>query len=199
MPPSSEAWGCTGKERSIIRKTCKRYNIPGHAHALTFSCYKRRPFLTSELACSHLADAIQKARDKHRFHLWAYVFMPEHVHLVLWPCTETYVISIIPQTIKQSASRRVLLHLRKHSPNGLSLLSTGRADRPFCFWQEGGGYDRNITSVRILVETIRYVHDNPVRRGLAQDAVSWPWSSARQWLGTGSGPVPLDLDSLAHV
>jgi len=47
------------------------------------------------------------------------------------------------------------------------------------FWQDGGGYDRNIVSDRELYEKVQYIHDNPVRRGLIGRPADWPWSSAR--------------------
>jgi putative transposase len=66
-------------------KHCKRYNDPGHAHELTFTCFKNQPFLAKDRARSWLAEAIALARRKHSFHVWSYVFMPEHVHLLIWP------------------------------------------------------------------------------------------------------------------
>ena len=91
------------------RKTCKRYDTPGDVHELTFSCYKRRPFLSKDRTCHYLAQAIAMARTKHQFHLWAYVFMPEHVHLLIWPVLSEYSISTILKTIKQSVSRKAIL------------------------------------------------------------------------------------------
>jgi len=64
-------------------KKCKRYSIDGHAHELTFSCFHRRQFLRSDRACNWLARAISNAREKHLFHIWAYVFMPTHAHLLI--------------------------------------------------------------------------------------------------------------------
>jgi hypothetical protein len=43
------------------------------------------------------------------------------------------------------------------------------------FWQSGGGYDRNITNRGTLLKMADYIHNNPVRRGLA----------ARRWTGRG--------------
>ena len=68
----------------------KAINAPGHAHELTFSCYQRYPFLKAERTCLWLVDAIQAARVKHNFDLWAYVFMPEHVHLIVRPREPDY-------------------------------------------------------------------------------------------------------------
>ena len=53
------------------------FNLPGHAHELTFSCYRRFPFLRAERTCLWLVDAIQAARVQHDFDVWAFVYMSE--------------------------------------------------------------------------------------------------------------------------
>src|SRR5690606_4754408 len=80
-------------------KTCKRYNEPGHAHALNFCCFRQQKFLSQERPCIWLAEAINLARTKHAFELWAYVFMPEHVDLLICPRQSDYDISKILATI----------------------------------------------------------------------------------------------------
>jgi putative transposase len=49
------------------RKLCRRINEPGHAHALTFSCFQRRPFLSKDGSRRWLIAAIEQARAKHAF------------------------------------------------------------------------------------------------------------------------------------
>lgn len=132
----------------------------------------------------------------HRFALWAYVFMPEHVHLLLWPEEENYSISNFLQSTKQSVSRKALDYLRKENPGGLKHLATGWKDRPYQFWMDGGGYDRNITDRETLLRVVDYIHRNPVRRGLVETPQEWWWSSVRQWMGIGEGPIKVDLRSL---
>ena len=66
------------------------YNIPGHAHELTFSCYRRYAFRKAERTSAWLAEAIGEARQSQGFWLWAFVFMPDHVHLILYPFHEEY-------------------------------------------------------------------------------------------------------------
>jgi putative transposase len=69
----------------MIRKRCRRYDDPGHAHALTFSCYRRLPLLSKDQTRRWLIEAIDVARRLVHFDLWAYVIMPEHAHLLLAP------------------------------------------------------------------------------------------------------------------
>ena len=181
------------------RKKCHRYDFAGHAHELTFSCYKKRAFLLSERTCQYLVDSIVHARQKHDFDLWAYVFMPEHVHVLICPRKLSYSISQILLSIKQPISRRAMIYLRKHNPAGLKSLATGQKHSPYRFWQAGGGYDRNITSSRTIINVVRYIHNNPVRRELASSAEQWYYSSAAEWHSTGSGPIPLDRDSFPVI
>jgi REP-associated tyrosine transposase len=89
------------------RKHCRRYNDPGHVHALTFSCVHRQPFLNKDRSRKWFIDAVERARTKHHFHVWAYVIMPEHVHLLIWPAAPDYDIGEILNSIKQSVSKRI--------------------------------------------------------------------------------------------
>jgi putative transposase len=59
----------------------------------------------------------------------------------------------------------------------------------FRFWQEGPGYDRNLTHSKSVLAAIDYIHQNPVGRGLVMRAVDWKWSSARFYL---QADFPLD-------
>ena len=180
----------------IIRKACRRYNVPGHAHELTFSCFKQQQFLSRNLTRRFFCDAVQRARKLHSFHVWAYVIMPEHVHLLIWPTRLEYSVSRILLSIKQSVARRAVGYLRRENPKGLKWLATGQKDCAYRFWRDGGGYDRNVLHAHALREMVDYIHNNPVRRGLVSRPGDWPWSSCRDWRNEGCGPIPLDKDSL---
>jgi len=177
------------------RKKCRRYNLPGNAHELTFSCFRGRPFLTKDRTRRFLVEAILEAKRKHSFDLWAHVVMPEHVHMLLCPREESYSIAAILRAIKQPVARRAMIYLREHNPSGLSWMATGRSSVAYRFWQAGGGYDRNMTCVETIVKAARYIHENPVRRGLVVDPCEWAYSSAQDWETGTSGLLPIDFDT----
>ncbi len=180
------------------RKQCRRYNDPGHAHALTFSCFHRQPFLARDRTCQWFIEAIQQAREKHVFDFWAYVIMPEHVHLVILPLEDNYSISSILASIKRSVSARAIAYVRNNTPAFLSRMRDEQADGKctYRFWQRGGGYDRNLWTPRYAWQTIDYVHKNPVRRGLCAAPRDWKWSSAATYKDETEGLVKIDFESL---
>ncbi len=107
--------------------------------------------------------------------------MPEHVHLIVFPLPGAGTIAGLLQAIKRPVSFRIKQLLVAGKSPLLEKLTVHQ--RPgvttFRFWQEGPGYDRNLTSGATVLAAIDYVHLNPVRRGLAPGAVDWKWSSAR--------------------
>lgn len=185
-------------------KTCRRYNDAGHAHALTFSCFRRQKFLASPRSCQWLVDAIDLARRKHAFDLWAYVVMPEHVHVVVCPRREQYDVSQFLGTLKLSVTRKSLAFVQQEQPATLTLMLDEQPNgrRHYRFWQRGGGFDRNLWSEKAIAAEIGYVHANPVRRGLCERAEDWAWSNAREYAlrdageAASLGPLSIDFGSL---
>jgi len=180
-----------------FRKQCKRYDINGQAHCLTFSCFQRRPFLARDRCCQWLAGALQKGREEDLYDLWAYVFMPEHVHLVILPHPGVK-ISRILFTIKSSVSKKALLWLHANAPDFRSRMADVQpnGDCHYRFWQRGGGYDRNLRSIDDVYEKMNYIHANPVRQGLVEKTEDWHWSSYLAWENAEDDPITIDRESL---
>jgi len=171
----------------------RNFNDPGHAHEFTFSCYRRYRFLSAERTCNWLAESIAETRATLDVDLWAFVFMPEHVHLIIHPRRHDYDVADIRQSIKEPVAGLAIDYLETHAPEWLPRLSirkSGRTRR--FFWQRGGGYDRNVTEPRTLEMMIDYIHMNPVRRGLVERASDWKWSSAAWHAHGASCEVELD-------
>lgn len=177
------------------RKTRETYNTPGEAHELTFTCFKYRKFLSKDRTRWYAINALDRFRKQYSYDLWAFVIMPEHMHVIVYPRDEQYDMSDFLGSVKQSVAKKATFYLRRYNPDGLKSLATGMECAPYAFWMDGPGYDRNVIKPKTLAHMVGYVHNNPVRRGLVQDPEDWYWSSAREWLEPGSGPLSLDLDS----
>lgn len=182
------------------RTHVRRFDVPGDAHFLTFSCFRQLPLLSRPRTCQFLIDAIQISREKNPFDLWAFVIMPEHVHLIVLP-RENIKIAAILSSIKQSAAKRAIRWLELNAAHFLPRIEdcqpSGKSS--YRFWQRGGGYDRNLRSTRDAHEKVRYIHENPVRRGLVQRAIDWPWSSCAAWEHGVDLPLRIDRESVPMV
>ena len=176
------------------RKRVRSYNIPGHAHELTFSCFRRLPLLSGDRTRRWFVDALEDARRDLDLALWAYVIMPEHVHVLCWPRQTAYEVRLIRTAFKVPVQRKALKFLRQRAPAFLEQLQDCQPNGQvhYRFWQRGGGYDRNVMGPTTLVQMIEYIHNNPVRRGLVPKATDWIWSSARFYAGATRVPIRMD-------
>ncbi len=179
------------------RKYCKRYDEDGQGHYLTFSCFQNQPFLKGDRAKGWLIGSIALARKKYPFDLWAWVIMPEHVHLLLFPYGEVKIKDIL-FGIKKSVAEHAINFVRKNAPEFIPRMLDVQpgGKKSLRFWQRGGGYDRNIISIEELHEKIQYIHKNPVRRELVSEPAEWLWSSYRAWEYGENKPLFIDRDSL---
>jgi REP element-mobilizing transposase RayT len=109
----------------------RAYNDPGHAHFLTFSCYHRHQFLTDDRVRMWLTDSIGIARTRNDFTLWAYVIMPDHVHVLIHPRWEEYSISKILRDIKEPVSHRVVRQVRETAAWKLKLMKARQGSARF--------------------------------------------------------------------
>ena len=179
------------------RKLIRHRHEPGDLHELTFSCYRRLPLLTNKTWRSMLSESVDRAMNRHAFDLVAFVFMPEHVHLLVAPRVREPDVPALLKAIKRPFSFRVKQLLVARRSRLLDRLTV--PERPgvtcFRFWREGPGYDRNLSTAAAVVAAIDYIPLNPVRRGLCERTVEWKWSSARRFLRPES-PVDFDLPTV---
>jgi len=159
----------------------KRYYGAGDLHFITWSCYQRRPLLDPP----HLRDlflrVLELMRERYRFAVIGYVVMPEHVHLLI---SEPLIgnPSTVVQAVKLGFVHRTPL-LAQNARNG--------APSSVQFWQRRF-YDFNLWSQRKEVEKLKYMHRNPVVRGLVDEPRAWVWSSYRSYAHGEKGLVRIN-------
>ncbi len=94
--------------------------------------------------------------------IMGYVIMPSHVHLMVGSKSGGNQLSRFMQAFKSTVSRDLF-------PSVPSI------------WMRRFD-DFVITSERQFIVKLEYIHNNPVKAGLADQAMDWKWSSARFWL-----------------
>ena len=160
----------------------KRYYGAGDLHFITCSCYRRQPLLGTPRRRNLFLTVLEQARRRYQFIVIGYVVMLEHIHLLISEPQEKNP-STVMQALKLGFARRVLAQAkRKGNPQQDRLFD----DAPQHIWQKRF-YDFNVWTERKRTEKLRYMHGNPVKRGLVASAELWKWSSFRAYaLGEAS-------------
>ena len=163
-----------------------RYYDAGYSHFITTSCYQRRPLLGTPRSRDLFLEVMEQIRQRHQFVVVGYVVMPEHVHL-LFSEPERGNLSLVLAALKQTFAHRLLRELRaKTGGQTDSLWSTPLAVGHV--WQRRF-YDFVVFSEKKRVEKLRYMHRNPVQRGLVLKPEEWLGSSFRHYAYGERGPV----------
>src|SRR2546422_141590 len=120
----------------LPRKRVRHFDLLGDAHFLTFSCFHRFPLLSKDRTRKWLIEAIGNARTKHSFDLWAWVIMPEHVHLLIYPRSNDCKIAAVLADIKRPVAQRAIAYLVGRKSSFLKQLTVHHKNRNYRrFWQ----------------------------------------------------------------
>ena len=168
----------------------------GFLHFITFSCYRRLPLLQQESRRDSFLRILEQVRKRYRFVVVGYVVMPEHVHL-LFSEPERGNPGTVIQVLKQRFARVVLRDLRhRRVPQQGSLWNQPLTQAHV--WQ-ARFYDFVVYTKKKRMEKLRYMHRNPVERGLVLEPEQWGWSSFRHYACDERGPVLVDEPLRAHM
>ena len=164
----------SGRYRSkmgAMPRGLKRFQRAESLHFITFSCFHRLLLLDMPGARETVESVLEQVRARHQARVYAYVLMPEHVHLLVNEPPRILLAQML-KAVKQITSRKL----------------RGSRER---FWQERY-YDSNIRWEDARSETIRYIHRNPVVRGLVKRPEDWPWSSFRHYATGVKGTIEIE-------
>jgi putative transposase len=164
----------------------KRYYGSGDLLFITASCYQRRPLLVSARRRDLFVKVLEQVRRRYQFVVVGYVVMPEHFHLLISEPEKGN-----PSTVIQALKLGIVRQLFPTSPkNGEKWGTPGVFNDlpPKRFWQRRF-YDFNVWTAHKRVEKLKYMHRNPVRRGLVETPDQWDWSSFRAYACGERGQV----------
>jgi len=119
---------------------------------------RRDPIFKESKTADILLDAILFGKREHWYYLLSFVIMPDHMHLIIIPRDKN--ISECMKSIKGFSARQINAIFERRGP----------------IWQ-GGFYDYILDGEEKVLSRMRYVEDNPVRKGLVTNSGDYPYSS----------------------
>ncbi|HVS83658.1 MAG TPA: transposase [Pyrinomonadaceae bacterium] len=153
----------------------------------------RLPVFQTEAIKAVTCAALDEARTSCGFMLFAYVLMPDHIHLLTDSPKKP---SKVLQFIKGIVSRRVLGYLKeKKYESSLRKLQHDdwKRNHRYSLWQHDSDVF-SVTSESMFMQKVNYIHLNPVRAELAERVADYRWSSARYWSRCANEDEPLRVD-----
>jgi REP element-mobilizing transposase RayT len=146
---------------------------------LAFKTRRDKPLLRTDAAKAIVLDTLSAYRKKHGYRLLGYAVMDNHVHAVV-ATGPTSTIADIVRAWKGYSCR----HLQR------LLGLTGS------IWQDRYA-DNAIQSLQELRTVLEYIHNNPVKAGIAAKARDYRWSSAQAYETNGSDGSLIDKQFVA--
>jgi putative transposase len=144
--------------------------FPGLPHHVTQRGNGRAPTFFNDSDYSFYRDLLRDHCAAAGVEVWAWVLMPNHVHLIL-----------VPSDV--DGLRRALSRVHRIYAGRIH----ARLERTGHFWQ--GRFGCVAMDEPHLYAAFRYIALNPVRAGLVARASEWRWSSARAQLGLGADGI----------
>jgi len=160
-----------------VPSSLQRFQHSGQSHFLTFSCYHRHQLLAEPVRKQTFEQALERVRKAFELDIYGYVVMPDHVHLLTAEPRRKVLCDAL-QSLKVGVSRRLI----------------GNAEH---FWQKRY-FDFNVRNEQQFREKLRYLHRNPVQRGLCERPEDWEWSSFRHYATGIAGRVEIESQWTAN-
>ena len=161
------------------------FDNEGQAYFLTFSCYKRRRLLDDDRAKGIVIHFLSVQLRNQEGNCMGFVVMPDHVHALIHFREKGRLSTFMNQWKRRSSMELKRLYEKK-------LFSySERIDADDPMWQPKY-YAFDVYSETMAREKLEYMDNNPLKAGMVNNSVDWPYSSAHWYLSGRSVGVEIN-------
>lgn len=161
-----------------------RLYIPGGSYFFTIVSEQRQPILTDPRVRAALRKAIASVRRKHPFKIIGMVLLPDHLHMI-WTLPEgDNDFPLRMRLLKTHTTKACAGWLNPEPP----MNQRRRKKHHGSLWQHRY-WEHALRTGEDFNHHLDYLHWNPVKHGLVQRVVEWPWSSFHRYVAAGTLPA----------
>ena len=139
------------------------------AYSVTIATYRRTPWFRDAAVAEHCAGTLKESAGQEAFRVYAYCFMPDHLHLLVGAGANANLMGFVKR-FKQATGwwflNRYLAGSLKASPTSL--------------WHKSY-HDHVVRSEEDLLQIAMYILGNPVRAGLVESCEDYAFSGSFVW------------------
>lgn len=136
----------------------------------------------SEPYCNLLVKNIKHYQQRYKYEIIAYVIMPSHFHWIVKVDQSKGSISSIMRDVKKYSAWDILGKLEKEKSLLLPIFCNSKLlKQKRQLWMHRFD-DEIIRNEKMLWTKIKYIHNNPIKAGLADKPEDYRYSSARNYI-----------------
>jgi len=162
-----------------------RYKVyePTYPYFLTCTILHWIPIFTRQQSVQIVLDCLKYLQEKDNLKLFAYVILENHLHMVV----QSDNLEKSMKSFKQFSAKELLKLLKKEGVATIleQLQFYKKAHHKatdYQVWEEG--YQPKLLQTdEMMISKIKYIHQNPIKRGYVEEASHWRYSSARDYEG----------------
>ena len=168
---------------------------PDHLYFVTTTAIQHHHLFQRDVVKRLVVDTLDCMRLRQRFHLYAFVVMPNHVHMVIQCRAEDPPPGVLRDFKKHVADRLIRQYQVEGNRDALALLASAvtRPDRQQHKVWEDSYQATDLFSPGVLRQKMTYLHNNPCQPHwqLVEFPEDYPWSSARFYILEQPAIIPL--------
>ena len=155
--------------------------IPIHyPHFFTATILEWKHLLKPDKFKNIIVDSLRFLVNEKRIEVFAFVIMSNHIHLI-WRMQNDVEKTKVQQSFMKYTAQKILQEIRNNHPKVLPYFWVGAKDRKYQIW-ERNALSIEIHSNEVMLQKLKYIHQNPVKAGLVSSEMEYKYSSALHYL-----------------
>lgn len=147
-----------------------------HAQFFTATISEWRPILRYHHYKNIIVDSLRFLIKEKRVILYAFVIMPNHLHLI-WQILEPHKSKDVQRDFLKYTSQQIKADLKRNYPKLLEVFRVNTSDREYQIWKRAS-LIIPLWSEGVFLQKLEYIHLNPLKAELCQYPEDYEYSSA---------------------
>jgi putative transposase len=132
-----------------------------HPQFITITCLNWLPVLKSDMHKQIIIEALKTRVDKQHVTIYAFVLMPNHMHLI-WQLHDGIIKEDYQRDFLKFTARSLLNYMRMNDNHLAEQLKVSASDRTFQVWKRNS-LSIDLFTGKVFLQKLNYIHNNPVQ------------------------------------
>ncbi len=153
-----------------------------HVQFFTATVLKWQKLLEHDKYKQIIIDSLKFLVETNRVFIYAYVIMPNHIHLI-WQMRENIKPADVQRDFLKYTAQKIKFDLQENCPSLLSHFKVELKDRQYQFWKNRP-LSIPLWNKNVFLQKLNYIHNNPIQEkwNLAKMPELYVYSSAKFYL-----------------